>query len=172
MTSIEKNEENWLKLFITLKAFVTSGNHCQRRWRLIRDSYVRFKRDQGTPVGVSYTKKEKNPLMDNLNFLDAFVKHRRLLWILNLIFPPAYWTNIYCSASKPKWSWMRRTAPPSVTKASVRNTWALRSQWAVTTTTTRLDQVVLTILPSLETVCLLFANLNISFPVVSQKGMM
>ncbi|ESN93512.1 hypothetical protein HELRODRAFT_194043 [Helobdella robusta] len=55
-------------------------NKCRRRWRLIRDTYVRYKKAQSQESpSQKHLKKEDNPVMDCLNFLDAFVKHRRMI---------------------------------------------------------------------------------------------
>lgn len=50
---------------------------CQRRWRNLRDDYVRYKKSLNSSLGSSVSRKRKNPVFESMSFLDQFFKHRR-----------------------------------------------------------------------------------------------
>lgn len=52
---------------------------CQRRWRNLRDDYVRYKKSLNSSLGSSGCRKRKNPVFESMSFLDQFFKHRRLV---------------------------------------------------------------------------------------------
>ena len=51
---------------------------CQRRWRNLRDGYVRYKKSLKCS-GSAGNKRHKDPIYGSMSFLDGFLKHRRLV---------------------------------------------------------------------------------------------